>query len=52
VFPNDDAVLRLVGAIHAEQHDEWPTSDFRYLTMKSTLTLDLEQTITLKLEAA
>jgi putative transposase len=33
VFPNDDSVLRLVGAILAEQHDEWQTSDRRHLTM-------------------
>lgn len=52
VSPDDDAVLRLVGAILAEPHDEWPISGRRYLTLNSTLTLDLEQTTTLELEAA
>ena len=52
VFPNDDAVLRLVGPILAEQHDEWQTSDRRYLTMNNATVLDLEQPITLELEAA
>jgi len=36
VIPNDDAVLRLVGAILAEQHDEWQTSGSRYLTENSS----------------
>jgi hypothetical protein len=52
VFPSDDAVLRLVGAIFAEEHDELQTSDSRELAMNSTLTLDLERTITLELKAA
>jgi len=48
VFPNDDAVLRLVGAILAEQHDERQISDRCYLTMNSTIALELGHTFTLE----
>ena len=35
IFPNEDAIVRLIGAILLEQNDEWTVQRARYMTLQT-----------------
>jgi transposase-like protein len=39
IFPNEDAIVRLVGAILLEQNDEWAVQRARYMTLETMVPL-------------
>ena len=39
IFPNDEAIVRLVGAILLEQNDEWAVQRCRYMTLETIASL-------------
>lgn len=47
IFPNEAAVVRLVGAILLEQSDEWATQRSRYMTLEAISTVSDNATVRL-----
>ena len=44
IFPNEDAIVRLVGAILLEQNDEWAVQRARYMTLETIAPLSDDPT--------
>ena len=47
IFPNDAAVVRLIGALLLEQNDEWATQRARYMTLETIAPLSDTPTVSL-----
>jgi len=52
IFPNEDAITRLVGAILLEQNDEWAVQRARYMTLETIAPLSDDPVVTLPAVAA
>jgi len=52
IFPNEDAIIRLVGAILLETNDEWAVQRARYMTLESISTLGDDPAVMLPAVAA
>ena len=47
IFPNEAAILRLVGAILIEQNDEWAVQRARYMTLETMAPLSDDLAVSL-----
>jgi len=47
IFPNEDAVKRLIGALLLEQNDEWATQRARYMTLETIAILGDDRPVSL-----
>ena len=52
IFPNEDAIVRLVGAILMEQNDEWAVQRSRFMTLESLAALSDDPIVKLPAVAA
>jgi transposase-like protein len=52
IFPNEDAITRLVGAILLEQNDEWTVQRGRYMTLETIAPLSNDPLVSLPAMAA
>ena len=46
-FPNEDAIVRLIGTILLEQNDEWAVQRARYMTLETIAPLSDDPTVSL-----
>ena len=52
IFPNEDAITRLVGALLLEQNDEWAVQRARYMTLETIAPLSDDPIVLLPAVAA